>query len=103
MIPPPHVEIVHTVQVPQKRGICFHVDKPCFTLDPPKSKKKTENTFRTSYYIQRMKAAAKSAQSPDMNMSLNEIRTGITRSERIKFSLLIYLIGVLAIFATFNR
>lgn len=101
--PPPAVvtTIVHEV-VQNKRGICFHVDKPCFVLDvAPKNKKNT--TTRTNYYIHRMKAAAKSAQSPDMNMSLNEIRTGVSVKDHMKFSLLIYLIGVLAIFANLNR
>lgn len=105
--PPPAVvtTIVHEVQ--NKRGICFHVEKPCFVLDVAPKNKKNKTTsagaFRTNYYIHRMKAAAKSAQSPDMNMSLNEIRTGVSVKDHMKFSLLVYLIGVLAIFANLNR
>lgn len=84
--------------VHQKRGVCFHVDMPCFTLDPPKNKKqKQESAFMTRY---RIKKIAKTAQSPDMNMTLNEIRTGITRYDRMKFSFLVYILGVLAIFLT---
>lgn len=85
--------IVHHVE--NTRGICFHVTKPCFTLNPPKNKKHKESTH---YYTQRMKSFAKYAQSPDMNMTLKEIRTGVKTSDRIKMSLFVYLLGVLAIF-----
>lgn len=88
----------HVVIAPVRKGICFHVDKPCFTLDPPKNKPHKKDTFRTQYYIQRMKSLSKSAQSPDLNMTLNEIKTGIKTSDRMKFSLLVYLLGVILLF-----
>lgn len=89
--PPPPIIVEHNKQ---KRGVCFHVDKPCFTLEAPKNNKKDQ----LKYYIRRMKAHAKKAQSPDLNMSLNEIRTGTTVEDHVKFSLLVYLLGVIAIF-----
>lgn len=100
LVTPPPIVIEHH----QKRGICFHVDKPCFTLQAPKNKThKSYEKFRLNYYKNRIQSIAKTAQSPDINMSLNEIRTGVTRSERVKASLFVYLLGVLVIFGTFLR
>ena len=96
LVTPPPIVIEHH----QKRGICFHVDKPCFTLQAPKNK--TEK-FRLNYYKNRIESIAKTAQSPDLNMSLDEIRNGFTRSERVKASLFVYLLGVLVIFGTFLK
>ena len=53
---------------------------------------------RRNYYVHRIKSFSKKAQDPDMNMTLNEIRTGVKTSERMTLSLLVYLIGVLVIF-----
>ncbi len=90
--PPPIVN-----PAPLKRGICIS-EKYCFKMDPPKNKEvKKENAFRTQYYIRRMKMHAKKAQDPDMNMTLNEIKTGVKLSERMTLTLTVYLLGVLAI------
>lgn len=53
---------------------------------------------RRNYYVHRIKSFSKKAQDPDMNMTLNEIRTGVKTSERMTLSLLVYLLGVLVIF-----
>lgn len=54
----------------------------------------------TTYHVSRMKAAAKSAQSPDMNLTLNEIRTGERLIDKIVVTLFAYTVGVLFIFFT---
>lgn len=87
---------------PFRRGVCFHVDKPCFKLEQ-KPQKNREVPFRKDYYINRMKTAAKNVQSPDMNMTLNEIKTGVKTSERARLSLEVYLLGVLVIFGFVNK
>lgn len=104
MIPvevPPPPTIVRPHQ-PVRRGVCFHVDKPCFTIEPRKNTKK-EIPFRKEYYVNRIKTMAKSAQDPDMNMSLNEIKTGVKTSDRVRLSLGVYLLGVLAIFMSVKK
>lgn len=88
--PPPIV----TQHQTNTKGICFHVTRPCFTLNPPKNKKHDVVKFHT----QRMKSFVKYAQSPDMNLTLKEIQTGIKTSDRMKMSLAVYILGVLAIF-----
>ncbi len=64
--------------------------------------KRDKNEFldktRRNYYVHRIKTFSKKAQDPDMNMTLNEIRTGVKTSERMTLSLLVYLLGVLVIF-----
>ena len=94
-ISPPPIIIEH-----QKRGICFHVDKPCFTIETPKNK--PHEKIRLNYYKNRMISIAKSSQSPDLNMSLNEIRTGIKKSEQVKATLFVYIVGVLILFTFIN-
>lgn len=96
----PHITEPPAIVTPNKRGICISVNKPCFVLNAPKNKapQLKENKLRTEYYIHRMKSLAKSAQDPDMNMSLNEIKTGIKVSDRMKMSLFVYLLGALIIF-----
>lgn len=91
LVTPPPIVIEHH----QKRGFCFHVDKPCFTIEAPKNKTKK---LRLKYYKNRITSVAKTAQSPDLNMSLDEIRTGVKRSERVKATLFVYLVGVLVLF-----
>ena len=93
---------MHVIEPPPivNRGVCINVKK-CFTLNPPKNKTAPplkENKLRTSYYIHRIKSIAKKAQDPDMNMSLNEIKTGVKVSDRMKMSLFVYLLGVIFIF-----
>jgi hypothetical protein len=56
------------------------------------------NKIRRNYYVQRIKSFAKKAQDPDMNMTLNEIHTGVKTSEQMTLTLLVYLLGVLVIF-----
>lgn len=97
---PPPLITEHT----QKRGVCFRVDKPCFTLQAPVNKThKSYDKLRLNYYKNRIVSISKTAQSPDLNMSLDEIRTGVTRSERVKATLFVYLLGVLALFGIFLR
>ncbi len=97
-VTPPPIVIEH-----QKRGICFHVDKPCFTIEAPKNKNnKSFEKVRLNYYINRIKSISKTAQSPDMNMSLDELRTGIKKSERIKATLFVYLVGVIILVLGFG-
>lgn len=92
----------HAPIPPPKRGVCINPDK-CFVLKAPKLKEhKTNDAFRTQYYINRMRMHAKSAQSPDMNMTLNEIKTGVKVSERMTLTLEVYLLGVLVIFSFFK-
>lgn len=79
---------------PIVRGICLSPSK-CFSMPPKKAPPVKD---RTQYYIHRMKAHAKSAQDPDMDMSLNEIKTGVKLSERMALTLEVYLLGVLAVF-----
>ena len=82
-------DIVHVFQAPPiKVQVKDHWGKGA----PPLNK------IRRNYYVQRIKSFAKKAEDPDMNMSLNEIRTGIKTSERMTLSLLVYLLGVLVIF-----
>ena len=83
--PPPTIVRPHQ---PVRRGVCFHVEP------------KKEFPLR---YINRMKLAAKNAQSPDMNMTLNEIKTGVKTSDRVRLSLGVYLLGVLAIFMSVKK
>jgi hypothetical protein len=92
--PPPRVEV--------RRGICFRPDKPCFKLDAPKNAPslKTTNPVKLHYHIQRMKAAVKTSRDPDMFMSIDEIKTGVKKSDRVKATLFLYLVGVLLIFCT---
>lgn len=96
------MEIHHAIVIEhpqQKRGVCFHVDKPCFTLKAPVNKThKSYEKLRLNYYINRMKSSVEIAKSPDMNMTLNEIKTGITATERAKSALFVYLVGVIFIF-----
>lgn len=99
LAPPPTPPPLIQTHTNKKGGICFHVDKPCFKLEPMKNvKQKKDNGFRTAYYIQRIKNVAKTARDPDMNMSLHEIQTGVKTSDRMKMSLFVYLLGVLFIF-----
>lgn len=88
--PPPPLMIQHHHQ--QKRGICFHVDKPCFVLDAPKNKARLE------YYKKRMRSAADISKSFDVKETLVEIKTGVKLSDRMRLSLTVYLLGVLIIF-----
>lgn len=75
-----------------------------FSEAPPikETKMKPISTFekraRTSYHISRMKTFAKSAQSPDMNMTLNEIRTGVKVTDRIIVTLFAYTICVFVMY-----
>ena len=48
----------------------------------------------TNYQVSRMKAFAKSAQSPDMNLTLREIQTGERIVDKIVVSLFVYTVGV---------
>lgn len=92
---------VHAAEVtPVRRGVCISVDKKCFVLDAPKNKAPNlvESKARLGYHVQRIKSIAKSARDPDMNMTLNEIRTGVKLSDRMLLSLEVYLIGALLIF-----
>jgi hypothetical protein len=57
-----------------------------------------EKRARTNYNISRMKTFAKSAQSPDMNMTLNEIRTGVKMTDKIALSLFVYTVCVFIMF-----
>lgn len=57
-----------------------------------------EKKARTNYYISRMKSHAKSAQSPDMNLTLREILTGERVEDKIFISLFAYTIGVFFVF-----
>ena len=83
---------------PVRRGVCIS-ENHCLVLNaPPVKHMRTENAFRTRYYIQRMKMHTKNARDPDMNMTLNEIKTGVKVSERMTLTLGVYLLGVLAIF-----
>lgn len=100
LVTPPPIVIEHN----QKRGFCFHVDKPCFTLQAHVNKThKSYETARLNYHKNRIISLSKTAQSPDLNISLNEIRTGITRSESVKATLFVYLLGVLVLFGTFLK
>lgn len=85
------------IPAPVKRGVCIN-EHHCFVLKAPPVKAQKENTLRTQYYINRMRMQVKKAQDPDMNMTLNEIKTGVKTSERAALSLAVYLLGVLAIF-----
>lgn len=84
---------------PVRRGVCFSVDRPCFVLEAPKPKSIPMTGPRIEYYKSRMEHHVRSVRDPDMNMSLNEIRTGIKRSDRMAASLVVYILGVLAIIA----
>lgn len=57
-----------------------------------------EKHARTNYHVSRMKTFAKSAQSPDMNMTLNEIRTGVKVSDKVAAILFVYVVGVFFLF-----
>ena len=48
--------------------------------------------------IKRMNTYVNKSRDPDMNMSLNEIRTGVKVSDRMLLSLEVYLLGALVIF-----
>ena len=99
--PPP---IVRPFTPPVKRGVCFHVDKPCFVLEAPKNKKSHSfEKLRLKYYKNRMSSAVEISKDPDMNMTLNEIKTGVKTSDRARLSLAVYLLGVLIIFGFVNR
>lgn len=91
---PPPIVVEH-----QKRGVCFHVDKPCFTIKAPENKThKSYEKVRLNYYKNRIISIAKSAQSPDMDMTIKEIQNGFTREEKVKATLFVYLVGVLILF-----
>ena len=62
-----------------------------------------EKRARTNYHISRMKTFAKSAQSPDMNMTLNEIRTSVKVTDKIAASLFVYTVCVLFIFFSLRK
>ena len=93
------MEIPPIVQpAPVRRGVCIN-ENHCIVLKaPPVKNHGNVDKVRTQYYIQRMKMHVKSAQDPDMNMTLNEIKTGVKVSERMTLTLGVYLLGVLAIF-----
>jgi hypothetical protein len=55
------------------------------------------NKWENAYRIERMKSVAKIAQSPDMNLTLNEIRTGERVSDKIGATLFVYTLGVFLI------
>lgn len=81
---------------PIVRGVCLRPNK-CFSMPLKKAPPVKENTLRTQYYINRMRIQVKKAQDPDMNMTLNEIKTGVKVSDRMALALEVYLIGVLLI------
>jgi hypothetical protein len=60
-----------------------------------------ETHARTKYYVSRMKVHAKSALSPDMNLTLKEIQTGERIVDKIIMSLFVYTVG--AFFVLFLR
>lgn len=62
-----------------------------------------EKKARRHYHISRMKTFAKSAQSPDMNMTLNEIRTGVKMSDKIAATLFVYFVGVFFLFFSIGK
>ncbi len=57
-----------------------------------------EKNARTRYYVSRMETYAKSAQSPDMNLTLKEIQTGERIVDKIAVSLFAYTVGVFFLF-----
>jgi hypothetical protein len=73
---------------------------------PPLVKKETrmkpvsnwEKHAWTTYHVSRIKEAAKSAQSPDMNLTLNEILTGERISDKVTTILFAYFAGVCLLF-----
>lgn len=91
--PPPPIITEHKTQ---KRGACFK--SHCLVIQAPKNKKKNEQ-LRLNYYKNRMISLSKTAQSPDLNLTLNDIKNGFTRAEHAKATLFVYLVGVLVIFS----
>lgn len=87
MEPPPIV---------MSRGVCIRPDT-CFSMQAKKAPP-VKHTTDISGSVKRMKMYAKKAQDPDMNMSLNEIRTGVKVSERMTLAMEVYLAGVLILF-----
>jgi hypothetical protein len=80
-------EIVHIFEAPPVKKETRM--KPVNTL---------ENRTWTKYHVSRMKSASKIAQSPDMNLSLNEILTRERVSDKIAATLFVYTLGVFLIF-----
>ena len=94
------MEIVHVAPPPPPigGGICISQNK-CFRIEVPKNKAPSPASIklRTNYYINRMKMHAEHARDPDMNMSLKEIRDGVMVKDRVRLSLTVYGLGVLAL------
>lgn len=95
------MEMVHVIDAPPPNvvgGICISQNK-CFRLDVPKNKAPSPLSvkLRTNYHVNRMRMHAESARDPDMNMSIKEIRDGVKVSDRVRLSLTVYGLGVLAI------
>lgn len=91
--------MIETISPPPiVRGACISQTK-CFRIEPTHVKKAPPLVakFRTDYYVNRMKMHVKNAQDPDMNMSLKEIRDGVKISDRMRLSLEVYGLGVLAL------
>lgn len=92
---PPPIVIEHHQQ---KRGACFQ--NHCLVIQAPKNKThKSYEKLRLNYYKNRMISLSKTAQSPDLNLTLNDIKNGFTRAEHAKATLFVYLVGVIVIFS----
>ena len=86
----------------QQRGVCFHVDKPCFTIKAHENKTQ-KSSFDKIRFKNRMISASKTAQSPDMNLTLKEIQNGFTREEKVKATLFVYFSGVMVLLLLFDK